>query len=71
MSRLVYGVGINNKGKFKASEKRKHLKVYDTWQHMLCRCYSDKYHKKEPTCIGGEVCEDWFYFQNFHVSSFG
>ncbi|ALY07101.1 hypothetical protein VmeM32_00114 [Vibrio phage vB_VmeM-32] len=65
MSKLVCGVGINNKGKYSATENRKKTKVYQTWQNMLERCYDTKFHEKNPTYIGCVVCDSWHYFQNF------
>ena len=32
---------------------------------MLKRCYDEEYHKKEPTYIDCEVCEEWLNYQNF------
>lgn len=39
--------------------------VYKTWNHMLERCYTDKYHKLFPTYINCSVCDEWLNFQNF------
>ena len=39
--------------------------VYKTWNHMLERCYTEKYHQLFPTYMGCEVCEEWLNFQNF------
>ena len=32
---------------------------------MLTRCYSDKYHKKQPTYIGCNASKEFHNFQNF------
>jgi hypothetical protein len=32
---------------------------------MLARCYSEKFHEKQPTYIGCTVCEEWHNFQNY------
>ena len=34
---------------------------------MLMRCYSKKYHCKQPTYVGCSVCEEWLTFSNFAV----
>ena len=64
-NKLIYGVGICNKGKYNASINRKHTKCYTVWFAMLQRCYSDKYHEKHPTYIDCQVYKDWLYFQSF------
>lgn len=35
------------------------------WRSMLQRCYSKKAHKKHPTYINCEVCEQWLCYSNF------
>lgn len=67
--KLIYGVGVNDvfdtptqsvvNGKLVADI------FYATWSGMLRRCYSGAYHKKYPTYIGCEVCDDWVYFSRF------
>lgn len=61
----IYGIGYLSEGKYKGSENCKKTRVYDTWYGMLERCYDEKLHKKHPTYIGCEVCEEWHNFQNF------
>lgn len=65
MKRLVYGVGIYEKGKYKAKINGKTTKEYNTWCSILERCYSPRYHMKRPTYIGCEICDEWKYFQIF------
>ena len=60
-----YGIGYLGEGKYKVWENGKHTRVYKTWNHMLQRCYSEKYHEKESTYINCEVCNEWHNFQNF------
>ena len=72
MTKLVYGVGINdlpyraqiyeyvtdNEGK----RKQKHVftcKYYTAWTNMLKRCYSKKYLEIYPSYIGTSVCSEW------------
>lgn len=61
----IYGIGYLGEGKYKVSENGKDTRVYDTWHHMLQRCYDSKLHKRNPTYIDCEVCEEWLNFQNF------
>lgn len=61
----VYGIGYIGEGKYKSKENGKHTKIYNTWKHMLMRCYDPKYHEKKPTYTGCEVAEEWLNFQTF------
>lgn len=63
--RRYYGMGYLGEGKYKASKNGKDTKCYKTWSHMLERCYSEKYHKKEPTYKNCAVDNNWLNFQNF------
>ena len=63
--RTSYEVGYLGEGDYKTRENGKHTRVYDTWHSMLTRCYSDKYHKKQPTYIGCNVSKEFHNFQNF------
>ena len=63
--RLVYGVGIYTKGKYKATESGKNTKAYNAWIGMLMRCHSPNHQSKRPTYIGCSVCDDWLQFQVF------
>ena len=65
--RRYYGVGYLGEGKYKASENRKHTRIYDSWHNILTRCYDEKYHKKQPTYIGCEVSKEFHNFQNFGI----
>ena len=60
--RNVYGVGYLGVGKY---QHKTHKKIYDTWRLMFRRCYSEEYHKRQPTYKDCEVCEEWRDFQNF------
>jgi hypothetical protein len=79
-NRLVYGVGIYTKGKYKSWENGKPTKVYTAWTNMLKRCYSQISLEERPTYTGCTVCPEWLNFQKFaewyfsnyyEVSSFG
>lgn len=65
MGNLVYGVGTYKKGEFKATEKRKHTRVYRAWLNMLKRCYSKETQDRQSTYIGCRVCSEWYDFQVF------
>lgn len=61
----IYGVGFIGIGKFKSCKGKSKSKIYQTWQHMLARCYCNKTQKIQPTYIGCTVCIEWHNFQNF------
>ena len=63
--RRAYGIGYIGEGKYKTSENGKHTKCYSTWHGMLMRCYSPKFHEKQPTYINCEVSEEWHNFQKY------
>ena len=66
MTASVCGVGFIGKGKFKPyDENGKATKCYNTWVHMLRRCYDPKYQEKHPTYKGCTVCKEWWNFQVF------
>lgn len=58
----VYGYGICD---ITGIENGKQMKYYETWKGMLRRCYSELYHKKEPTYKECSVCDEWLLFSNF------
>ena len=60
-----YEVGYIGEGEYKVCENGKITRVYSTWNSMLRRCYDHKLHKKHPTYIDCEVCDEWLCFQNF------
>ena len=63
-TKLVLGVGINDVPTPTRSGNIRN-DAYRIWKSMLERCYSDKYHQKEPAYIGCSVCDDWIRFSNF------
>ena len=63
--RSIFGVGYIGEGKYKSKENGKDTRVYTTWYNMLRRCYSEKFHEKQPTYINCKVCDKWLDFQNF------
>ena len=64
--KIYYGVGYIGEGKFKIHDKNgKITKCYNTWYHMLERCYDPKFHEKNPTYKGCKVYDELLNFQNF------
>lgn len=63
MSKLIYGVGTNSKGKYKATGPG--AKAYRTWQSMLRRAYCPKGHARWPTYLGCSVSDEWLDYQDF------
>lgn len=61
--KLVHGVG--RKGDAVAKVNGKHTKAYTTWNHMLERCYCQKYLSRNPTYIGCTVSDEWLFFPTF------
>jgi len=73
--RLLYGMGIND-ADYKLSygevinNKRKMLwrcPFYVSWTAMLRRCYSQRFHEKNPTYSGCSVCDEWLTFSKFKL----
>jgi hypothetical protein len=61
-----YGIGYMGDGKYKSKdENKKKTKAYNTWSHMLRRCYDPYFLNEHPTYIDCYVCEEWHNFQNF------
>lgn len=60
----VCNVGINDY-QYNVVVNGKMIKSYDTWKHMLLRCYDKKEQLKHPTYIGCTICDEWLYFSNF------
>ena len=65
MSKLVYDVGIHEKGKYTSKIDGKITKEYSLWNAMLQRCYSTNCQLKQTTYIGCSVSEDFKNFQFF------
>lgn len=63
-TKLILGVGVND---VPIPTRSRNIRndAYRTWKSMLERCYSDKYHQKEPTYIGCSVCEEWKVYSVF------
>lgn len=64
-NKLLFGVGVYEKGRHKASQDGVLTDSYIKLRSMLQRCYDAKYHSKQPTYKECEVCGDWLHYQNF------
>ena len=65
MSKLVSGVGINDK-KYPVTSRGKQLKEYDLWRNILARCYDPKIQSKYPTYHGCSVSESFKSYSYFY-----
>ena len=78
MSKLVWGVGINDlpyrthvyEELPKSGGKRIQKLVfkcpyYAKWKDMLKRCYNKKFLERNQTYIGTSVCNEWWYASEF------
>lgn len=68
--KLVYGVGINDVNyavSYKVNNVNSICPFYIKWNSMLRRCYSAKFHEKQPTYIDCYVCKSWLVFSNFKI----
>lgn len=62
----VFGVGYIGIGKYNSKDENHNKSIqYNTWYHMLARCYNKKTQEKQPTYKGCIVDEEWHNFQNF------
>lgn len=60
--RNIFGIDTIVTGFYQPS---KHKNIYKTWINMLYRCYSPKFHTRQPSYTGCTVCEEWLVFQNY------
>lgn len=60
----VYNVGIVG-CKYPTKIDGKHTKEYDTWVHILQRCYDEKKKENQPTYKNVVCCEEWLNFESF------
>ena len=65
MSKLVYGVGFNDKTK-PAKIDGKNVKEYDLWTGVLERCYNEKFQTLYPTYIGCNVSTKFLHYSFFY-----
>ena len=62
---MVCGHGINDMQRGWTTDNEWNKKVYQKWNNMIYRCYSEKYHEKYPAYIGCSVCSRWLLLSNF------
>ena len=65
MSKLVYGVGVNDKTK-PAKIDGKIVKEYNLWKGMLERCFSEKEQTRHPTYRGCNVSNNFLNYSFFY-----
>lgn len=64
--RTLYGVGYFGQGDYKSKDSSgKRHNYYETWRHMIGRCYDNEIQEKHPTYIGCSVVDEWHNFQVF------
>lgn len=73
-TKKIYGVGVNdadyNTREFirDSNGKRKvswGCPYYALWSKLLYRCYSESFHKKQPTYKCVRMADEWLVFSNF------
>ena len=65
MSKLVYGVGFNDKTK-PVFVDGKPVKEYSLWKDMLRRCFSEKEQTRQPTYRGCNVSDNFLSYSFFY-----
>jgi len=65
MSKLVYGVGFNDRSR-PVFVNGKRVKEYALWYSMLERCFSEKYKICYPTYKGCNVSDNFLYYSYFY-----
>ncbi len=65
MTKLVYGVGFNDR-KYPVFVNGAVTKSYNLWKSMLERCYSHKYHETRPTYLNCTVSDNFKQYTYFH-----
>lgn len=65
MSRLVYGVGVYEKGEYTSSVNNRLTREYLTWVNMIRRCYCPKNLSRRPSYAGCSVDPRFHEFQRF------
>lgn len=61
----VYGVGIIGT-KYPRSVNCRNIKEYETWRHILRRCYDSELKGRQPTYNNVSCCEEWLSYENFY-----
>lgn len=61
----VLGIGYIGDDSTVTKIDGKKKRSYNTWLHMMHRCYNNKEHIKRPTYIGCSVCDEWHSYYEF------
>lgn len=61
----VFGAGITG-NQIPIIENGKPTKEYNTWHHMLRRCFDEKWKIEYPYYKDVTCCEEWLYYPNFY-----
>lgn len=61
----IFNVGIIG-NKYERNVDGRHTKEYNTWIHMLERCFDSKCKEKQPTYKNVDCCDEWLLFENFY-----
>lgn len=70
MTKLVYGVGINDADYAIAPRingKQVRCKIYGIWAALLQRCYDPAELERQPTYLNCSVDKEWHSFMNFRA----
>jgi hypothetical protein len=67
--RIIQGVGVNDAdyvvNKTDSQGRRVRCPFYVKWAAMLERCYSESFHKTNPSYVGCSAHPNWHLFSNF------
>jgi hypothetical protein len=61
----VYEVGIIGT-KYPRSVNCRNIKEYETWRHILRRCYDNELKGRQPTYNDVSCCNEWLCYENFY-----
>ena len=61
----VCGIGITGI-KYPVRIDGKPTKEYNTWHHMIQRCFDKKFKEKNLTYKNATCCKEWLLFENFY-----
>lgn len=61
----VCGMGITGT-KYPVRIKGNPTKEYNTWHHMIQRCFDKNMQERSPTYQDATCCDEWLLFENFY-----
>ena len=62
---MICNIGINDMPRGWMYQSELNKKIYFTWKDMITRCYSENFHKKNPTYKDCTVCDKWIKLSGF------